>query len=168
MHRYTVRHLTENDLDLILIWRNHPKIRFNMKSQHVISRVEHQNWFAKSSQNPMCKLLIVEQQNKAIGFVSFSNVQLDGVSEWGFYVSPDAVSGSGKKICSCAISYAFENWNIKKIFGSVLAYNEPSKRLHLKLFFKEEGRFRRHICVQEAWYDLFCYGLLREEWPNSL
>ena len=43
-----LRDLHLNDLSLILEWRNSPKVRKNMYSQHEITIKEHLKWWEKS------------------------------------------------------------------------------------------------------------------------
>ena len=76
-----IRKVSEDDLTMVLSWRNHADVRRYMFTQHEISLDEHRNWFAKASQDPSRCLLIVEEAKQAIGYVQFSNVEDDGVGD---------------------------------------------------------------------------------------
>ena len=40
-----LRHLSEEHLDEVLKWRNHPQVRNSMISSKVISKSDHYEWF---------------------------------------------------------------------------------------------------------------------------
>jgi RimJ/RimL family protein N-acetyltransferase len=54
--------------------------------------------------------------------------------------------------------------NLHKVCGQVLAGNEASIRLHLKLGFHQEGILRQQQRIGESYRDLVCFGILRQEW----
>ena len=80
----TVRALTENDLPMVLAWRNHPAVRSYMLTQHEISLVEHRNWFARVKEDKARQQLIVWDGTDPIGFVQFNPICRGGIAEWGF------------------------------------------------------------------------------------
>jgi UDP-2,4-diacetamido-2,4,6-trideoxy-beta-L-altropyranose hydrolase len=133
-----IRKMHESDLKMILSWRNHPKIRACMHSQHEISLNEHRNWFLNTVENSKKHLLIFENKNEALGFVSFIETSGDGDADWGFYVSPSAPKGSGKLLGHAALQYGFSTLNLKKIRGEVLQNNSVSQAFHRMLGFKLE------------------------------
>jgi UDP-4-amino-4,6-dideoxy-N-acetyl-beta-L-altrosamine N-acetyltransferase len=163
----TIRPVTQVDLDMILRWRNHPSVRSFMLTQHEISPDEHAQWFASASTDSHQHLLIVEDATVPIGYVQFKNVSINGVSEWGFYTSPDAPKGSGKKLGKAALSYAFETLKLHKVVGQAFEFNLASMRFHEHLGFKHEGLLREHYLSEGRYHSLVCYGLLRREWELS-
>lgn len=151
-----IRPVTLLDLPLLLQWRNHPRVRQHMFTQHEIQAEEHVRWYAASSQDASKKLCIVEEVNKPIGYVQFNDVSLGGVSHWGFYTAPDAPKGTGKKLGETALHYAFTTLKLRKVCGQVVQTNQASQAFHEKLGFKLEE------IMQEQ--SLHCYGLLASEW----
>ncbi|MBT4147117.1 MAG: UDP-4-amino-4,6-dideoxy-N-acetyl-beta-L-altrosamine N-acetyltransferase [Gammaproteobacteria bacterium] len=156
------------DLPMILAWRNHPDIRRFMFNQHVIEMDEHRNWFEKTLNDPTRRLLIVEDRNEPFGYVQFSNVVSGGVSDWGFYVRPDAPKGNGRKLGITALNYAFSILDLHKVCGQAIANNKASISFHLRLGFAEEGMLREHHCNNGEYHSLICFGLLKYEWQPSL
>jgi UDP-4-amino-4,6-dideoxy-N-acetyl-beta-L-altrosamine N-acetyltransferase len=165
--RCIARQLVQDDLALILSWRNHPAVRRHMLTQHEISLAEHQQWFQRASGDTRKKLLIVEEAGIAIGHVNFSGVEPGGVADWGFYAAPRAARGSGKKICTTALKVAFDEYELHKVCGQALESNKASAGLHLSLGFSLEGRLREHIRTGQDYQDLLCFGLLKREWMTS-
>lgn len=152
------------DLDQVLYWRNHPDISRYMINQHKISPDEHRRWFEGVSKDPGKRVLIVEENAQALGFVQVSNVAAGATADWGFYAAPEAPKGFGRKLGVAAIDYAFRQLEIHKLCGQALEFNQASIRFHLQLGFQQEGVLRSQHRIGDRYYDLLCFGLLSQEW----
>lgn len=161
-----VRRVAEGDLSSVLAWRNHPDVRKFMLTQHEITLEEHLRWFERASRDPGRCLLIAEEEGRPLGFVHFTGVGPDGVADWGFYAAPEVPRGSGRKLGEAALDHAFQALGLHKVCGQALGFNEASIRFHLRLGFQQEGVLRRQHRLGDAWHDLVCFGLLREEWST--
>lgn len=153
-----------SDLERVLAWRNHPDVRCYMFTQQEIPWEEHVRWFDRSRNDPSKRLLIVEQREVALGFVHFSDVTPGGIANWGFYTVPGAQKGAGKKIGATALNFAFQEFELSKVCGQALEYNEASIRLHKALGFQQEGVLRNQQRIDGAYFDLICFGILKNEW----
>lgn len=162
-----IRTLEPSDLSLVLSWRNHPQIRRYMFTQHEISLDEHKNWFAKASQVASRRLLIVEDEHIPIGYVQFSNVVEGGVADWGFYASPEAPKGTGRKLGTTALNHAFRQLHLHKVCGQAIAFNSSSIAFHQRLGFKQEGELRDQCRIEGTYHSLICFGLLQHEWQQT-
>lgn len=160
----TIRPLTIEDLPLVLSWRNHPNVRQFMITQHEITLGEHSQWFAKCSQDPSRRLLMVEELGIPIGYVQFSGVVTGGVADWGFYARPDAPKGTGRKLGATALNHAFNALQLHKVCGQALAFNNGSIAFHERLGFVKEGVLRDQHRIDGTYHDLICFGLLKHEW----
>lgn len=165
---YLIRKVTECDLSMVLAWRNHAAVRCYMLTQHEISLDEHRNWFAKASDDPSRCLLIVEKDKQAIGYVQFSNVEVGGIADWGFYVRPNAPKGTGRKLGTIALNYAFGHLKLHKVCGQAIASNQASIVFHQRLGFQQEGVLRDQRYIDSAYHSLHCFGLLSVEWRAKL
>jgi len=161
---FLIRAMTEQDVELVLHWRNHIDIRRFMLTQHEISLEEHTMWFKRASTDPTRRLMLVEEDSQPLGFVQFSNVGVDEVSDWGFYVRPNAPKGSGRKLGEAALTHAFQAWNLHKVCGQAIAENIASISFHQRLGFVQEGVLREQSKIAGKRSDLFCFGLLKSEW----
>ena len=159
-----VRKVTEDDLPMVLAWRNHADVRRYMFTQHEIGLDEHRNWFAKASQDTSRCLLIVEENKQAFGYVQFSKVEDGGIADWGFYTSPEASKGTGRKLGVMALNYAFGSLKLHKVCGQAIASNQASIAFHQRLGFTLEGVLRDQQRVNGAYLSLHCFGLLSSEW----
>jgi UDP-4-amino-4,6-dideoxy-N-acetyl-beta-L-altrosamine N-acetyltransferase len=163
-----IRLLEERDLPQVREWRNHPNINHFMFSQGFISEKEHLTWFHQNSENTLKNLFIYEENESRMGFMQLQQtVGESGVFEWGFYINPDAEKGTGTRMTTLMLDKIFREFQAKRIFAKVLAYNLPSIKLHLKLEFKCEGVLRKHHFMSDEYYDVHCFGLLKEEWLQS-
>lgn len=160
----TVRPLVIEDLPLVLSWRNHPNVRQYMITQHEITLEEHQNWFAKCSQDSTRSLLMAVELDIPIGYVQFSGVGVGGVAYWGFYANPDTPKGTGRKIGAAALNHAFNELQLHKVCGQALAFNNGSIAFHQRLGFAKEGILRDQHRLNGIYHDLICFGLIRHEW----
>ena len=159
-----IRKVTDEDLPMVLAWRNHADVRRYMFTQHEIGLDEHRNWFAKASQDPSRCLLIVEEDKHAIGYVQFSKLEEGGVADWGFYARPDASKGTGRRLGTMALNYAFGSLKLHKICGQAIASNHASIAFHQRLGFALEGVLLDQKRINGVYHSLHCFGLLSAEW----
>ena len=159
-----VRPLTHQDLEQVLVWRNHPDVRRYMLTQHEISLEEHTRWFHRASQDPSRHLLLFENGAVPLGFVHIHQIAPGGVADWGFYVAPDAPRGTGRQLGRAALHHAFVQAGLHKLCGQALASNERSIRFHLSQGFQQEGILRQQHFHEQRYQDIWCFGLLASEW----
>jgi UDP-4-amino-4,6-dideoxy-N-acetyl-beta-L-altrosamine N-acetyltransferase len=159
-----VRGMLEDDLPMVLAWRNHPQVRRFMLTQHEISLAEHCQWFQRAVQDSKRRLLIVQEHGNPIGYVQFSSVEPGGISDWGFYVRPDAEKGMGRKLGDTALHHAFSHLKLHKVCGQTMASNHPSIRFHERLGFKREAEIRDQKRLNDQHHNLICFGLLHADW----
>jgi len=162
-----IRPLKADDLSMIMKWRNHPNVRKYMFSQHEISNEEHKCWFDNCVNDKKRHLFLFEKDGIPLGFVSFYEVNEGNITDWGFYLSPQAPKGTGYLLGKTALSYAFDKLNSHKICGQVLSYNQKSIDFHLRLGFKEEGNLREQHFDGENYHSVIIFGLLKSESQTS-
>lgn len=156
--------MIEDDLPMVLTWRNHPEVSRYMLTQHEISLAEHTQWFMRAVQDNTRRLLIVQEQGNPIGYVQFSNVKPGGVADWGLYARPEASKGTGSKLGASALDHAFGQLKLNKVCGQAIDTNQASIRFHERLGFKREGVLRDQKRMNEQYQTLICFGLLAHEW----
>lgn len=159
-----VRKMQDADLEQVLAWRNHPDVRRFMYTQHEITLEEHRVWFAAAKQDRTKNLLVYEVNNKATGFVQFTQLNASRNADWGFYLAPDAAKGTGQHLGKTALNYAFQKRQLHKVCGQALAFNEKSIRFHRALGFQQEGVLRQQFYDGTVYHDVVCFGLLASEW----
>ena len=160
----TTRLMTVDDLEMVLRWRNAPKVCKFMFDSAEIEQATHREWFALTSCNATRRLLIVEADEIPLGFVQFDSTDTGAVSHWGFYARPDAERGAGKAIGVSALDYAFDQLELHKVCGLVLDFNEASIRMHRYLGFQQEGFLREQHRAEGLYHSVVQFGLLHKEW----
>jgi UDP-4-amino-4,6-dideoxy-N-acetyl-beta-L-altrosamine N-acetyltransferase len=161
-----LRLMVASDLEGVLKLRNHPEVRRYMFTQHEISIEEHALWFERASHNQSVRLLIFDVDKVCMGFVQLKKTSEPGVVSWGFYVTPDAPKGMGRRLGNAALSRVFEVENFHKICGQALYYNQPSIDFHKSLGFTQESVLQRQHLIGEKYHDLICFGLNKTEWSK--
>lgn len=164
-----LREMNSTDLQTVLDWRNNPEVSKYMYSRHIISIEEHRRWFERASIEPNKRLLILDVDEVALGFASLSiSTEFIGVAEWGFYISPNAPKGTGRRLGQAVLDYCFTKLGLHKVVGRVLEFNHKSIRFHQSLGFTVEGTWREHYYDSEAYYSLVCFGILKSEWRSNV
>jgi len=170
-----IRPVREEDLDMLLNWRNHPDIRKAMLNQKKISWDEHLHWFHhKIDQDYKHAYFFeyehLEQEYRPTGFISFSLDTNKRIADWGFYLSPEFIHNNinlGSALGETAIDFGFKHLLLHKIYGQVIAYNKRSITFHKNMGFLEEGILREHFFDGKNHYDIHCFGLIKEQWKTK-
>ena len=85
-----LRPMTDNDLEIVLKWRNLPEVREMMFTQHEISWNEHQAWWNKVKQDQTKCWLIYSCNSVDVGVVYFYDIdKQNNCGDWGFYLGED-------------------------------------------------------------------------------
>jgi UDP-4-amino-4,6-dideoxy-N-acetyl-beta-L-altrosamine N-acetyltransferase len=157
-----LRKMVHDDLEIVRCWRNHPSVNKYMFKQEYITVDNHIEWFDSLSSDSLHQLFIYEENDKAIGFIHLKQKNKQtSVYEWGFYIEPESEKGTGTRMLQSAIKKVFNELNAHKIFGEVLEFNYASIRVHQSLGFKQEGLLKEHHVVDNEYYDVLCFGLVK-------
>jgi UDP-4-amino-4,6-dideoxy-N-acetyl-beta-L-altrosamine N-acetyltransferase len=163
---YKLNLMSPADLDLVLIWRNDPRVRNNMYTNHIITEAEHRSWFGRASIDPSKRLLMcVDESDVPVGVIIFSDIdQVQKRATWAFYSGDSARRGVGSEMERLALDYAFDNLGLKKLNCEVLSFNMPVVAFHRKHGFQVEGIFRAHYSRDGVAHDVYRLALCREAW----
>jgi UDP-4-amino-4,6-dideoxy-N-acetyl-beta-L-altrosamine N-acetyltransferase len=163
-----IRPIEEQDLPLVLEWRNSSRIRQWMYTDHLISWEEHVQWYKRLKDSKDKATLIYEKESIPTGVVNFTQI----VPEhrrcfWGFYLGQEGLQpGTGSDMGRQALHYAFQIYSVDKICAEALDHNEASVAFHLKLGFVQEGLLRRHVIKGGQHLDVRCFALFRDQFEE--
>ncbi|WP_010097563.1 UDP-4-amino-4,6-dideoxy-N-acetyl-beta-L-altrosamine N-acetyltransferase [Ornithinibacillus scapharcae] len=165
---YALRSMKEDDLSLILQWRNSEKIREVMYSNEEISWEEHYNWFQNMKERSDYKVYIFTFKEKPVGIVNFRHINFDHRRcEWGLYIGEEKTpKGTGIVMGVYAIEKAFHEMKMHKICSHVLVNNTASCRYHEKMGFDIEGRLVDHVRRGESYIDVWQLALFQSKWED--
>ena len=160
-----LRLIHEDELELMLTWRNAPAVRRNMYTHHEITLVEHLAWWQQVRERSDCRYLMYVQDGVPAGIVYITQLNgQDSSAFWGFYSSPNAPRGIGSCMEFLTLEHVFEDLRLHKLSCEVLAFNQPVLRLHEKFGFRVEGIFREQHALDGEFHDVHRLALLRREW----
>lgn len=163
-----LRTIRDDELNLMLSWRNAPAVRANMYNRHEISKEEHLAWWARTSQRTDQLYFMYENEGQPLGIVGITAIDMvNGNCSWAFYASPEAPRGTGSRMEYLTLEYIFGLLKMHKLYCEVLAFNAPVLKLHKKFGFIVEGIFRQHHQINDIHIDIYRLGLLQEEWARE-
>ena len=162
-----LRQMTQDDLNLVLEWRNHPDTRKYMFSQHKISPEEHAQWFDRLGRDNSQTALLYIVNDVALGYVNFKKIEAPATANWGFHLNHAAPKGTGKQFGQTALNYAFEVIKLRKVCSQVLEFNEKSIKFHLNLGFQREETMQQQYFNGKNYYNIEFFRLLASEWTGG-
>lgn len=72
------------------------------------------------------------------------------------------------KTVKAIIDITFNEFKLNRIEFRIASENEKSKKIPIKLGFKEEGKIRQGGFLYDHYVDLIIYGILAEEWCKEI
>ncbi|KWV30959.1 GNAT family N-acetyltransferase [Micromonospora rifamycinica] len=140
-----LREATEDDVNLMLSWRNQETNRQVSKTSHRITAEEHAAWWARVRADPAHRILMYVHDGLTAGVVTFSDLRLDGprTASWGFYLDADGLAGRGATlpawlgVMRAAVDYAFDVLALDRLDGEVLAHNTVVRQMNRRFRFVE-------------------------------
>jgi hypothetical protein len=133
-----------------------------MCNTHAFSKDEGGQCFKRVICHPSRKLWIVEDQAGLFGFAQFSDVRIGRAADWGFYLWPDGVNGSGITSGNLILDYTFSTLELSKICGQVVASNLVSSAFQNKMRFREEDILGGQQIIDEIRHTIMCLVGLRQ------
>jgi len=165
----TLRPMADTDVVNVLEWRNAPKVRSNMYSQHEISIEEHRLWWERTKTSEKSLYLVYEREEIPLGVVAFTEIEDDHkTASWAFYASPTEPKGTGRRMEVLALELAFsEPLSLRKLSCEVLSTNTPVIKLHKSFGFKTEGVFIEHKRIGGELVDVHRLTIFQNDWRLS-
>jgi len=163
-----LRPITEDDLNIVLRWRNSEVVRRFMLKDHIITQEEHKKYYHRILKDQSCEWLVAEFRGRPMGVVCIKEInRKDGTCTWGMHIGEDMRnSGIGVLMEIHAIDRMVEHHAIRKIWGETLESNRRIILMHKKFGFKEEGVLRKHVRRGEKYEDVIATALFTYKWPE--
>lgn len=170
--RLILRSYEEDDVNALVDGLNNFEVAkwlegvpFPYTEEHAKSFIE----LAKSQdENSKIMLAIVlKENNKVIGGTEIRNInQKDGTAGGGIWINEKyQKNGYGIEAFSCRNKYCFDVLGLRRIENGYFKGNEKSRKMQIRLGYKEEGiRRRKYLCLATNEYIDECItGLLKDE-----
>ncbi len=163
-----LRPMKEEDLEMVLGWRNAEHVRRYSLTNHLINLKDHQEWYQNVYKNPTCEWLIAESKNEPIGVISITDINnQNGTCTWGMYIGEKVGNlGMGVLLEIRAIDRVFNHHGIMKLWGQALESNRILM-MHKRFGFVEEGLLRSHIFRNGKYENIILIALFADQWPEN-
>ncbi|MCX5726097.1 MAG: GNAT family protein [Candidatus Saganbacteria bacterium] len=161
--------LDDSDTDFVVSLRNDPIIRERFFSTDPVTRESHLKFLANSEAKGDM-VFIVEKDGEPIGQVAIFNIDAKNkkVEGGAFVLKPDAEGlGIGAFVEYNMLDFAFSVMGVNRVHAEALDTNVEILKLHKNFGFREEGRLREHVIINGEKHDVYCLGLLKNEWDRN-
>jgi len=133
--------LNSIEKEMILNWRNHPKIKSVMHNTIDISLKDHLDFIDTLKNRTDKKYFLVKEDKTDIGVIDFINIKNDE-AELGIYTNP-LLRGYGNILLNEICNYAFQTLKIKLLKAEVYSINTAAIKLYKKFKFVEKNRAKQ-------------------------
>lgn len=161
-----LRPMVEEDLELVLKWRNLKDVRRYMLNAHIISLAEHREWYKRMKKKSNCELLMAVFQDSPVGVITIMDIKRsDKTCTWGMYIGEDMRNiGIGVLMEIHAIDRIVNHHKIRKIWGETLESNNRLILMHKRFGFEVEGIFKKHVYREGRYEDVIRTALFTDRW----
>jgi RimJ/RimL family protein N-acetyltransferase len=166
----TLRALEPSDMEVLRSFHNDPGIaRLIMGWSYPISTTDQQRWYESITSDPLNKRFAIDTgQHGFIGISTLTNIDLKYRSAFhGIMIGAKDTQGKGygTDTVMATMRFAFDELGLERLDGEIVEFNEPSRRLYVdKCGWTIEGKRRRSVYRNGAWYDSLVVGILRQEY----
>jgi RimJ/RimL family protein N-acetyltransferase len=134
-----------------------------------ISNAQQSIWFEKNHNNQnQIRLIIETDDDGKVGFANIVNIDWKNRSAFhGIKIANKKFRsrGIGTDTVMAVMKYAFEELQLNRLDGSIIEYNESSKKLYCeKCGWKIEGIKRKSVFKGNEYHNEIYVGILRDEY----
>ena len=170
----TLRAMEIEDQELLRGMVNDPEIEKMVGGySYPVSKEQQLNWFnSKDNDSNNLRLIIETEEDGAIGFANIVNIDWKNRSAFhGIKIANKKFRsrGIGTDTVMSVMKYAFEELQLNRLDGSIIEYNEASRKLYCdKCGWIVEGVKRKSSFKINEYHDELLVGILREEYFELL
>jgi len=170
----TLRAIEEKDQDLLRDMVNDPEIEKMIGGYSFpVSSYQQMSWFESNINNQNHLRLIIEtDEDGAIGFANIVDIDWKNRSAFhGIKIANKKFRsrGIGTDTVMAVMKYAFEELQLNRLDGTIIKYNEPSRKLYCdKCGWIVEGTKRQAVFKQNEYHDELIVGILKEEYAKLI
>ncbi len=161
-------HLTLEEKELVLKYRNTDRVRLNMINNDIIPMEQHLNWLDSLKNMEDCKYYIVYINNISVAAFYFTSIDYaNKKAEWGFYLFEENI-GYGALIEYLGIEYFFYSLNFNLLYCKVLTSNTRTYNLHINsFFFSKDTLYDEKIINNNSVINLLGLSMKKEVWDKK-
>jgi RimJ/RimL family protein N-acetyltransferase len=168
--KVNLRPLEKKDSNLIVRWRNDPRVLRSFFSPFLIHPAGQEKWFESLQSDPKRLVFIIETpEGKPAGMVGLDNIDRKNQQcENGFLlVDPDQPDNAWVfESVFLLMEYAFKELNMHRIYS--ITYAERFENDWFKFTgWQQEVVLRQSVFMGGKFHDRIVWGVLREDWFES-
>jgi RimJ/RimL family protein N-acetyltransferase len=170
----TLRAMEEDDQELLRQMVNDPEIEKMIGGYSFpISKFQQNKWFESNANDQNNVRLIIEtEEDGAIGFANIVNIDWKNRTAFhGIKISNKKfrAKGIGTDTVMAVMKYAFEELQLSRLDGTIIEYNEPSRKVYCdKCGWKVEGIRRKAVFKSNEYHNELIVGILKEEYEELI
>lgn len=166
----TLRAIEAGDLAKLHVWANDPDLWSLLGGWHFpTSLLQTQAWFENLARDPLNQRFAIDVPGS--GLVGTANlVDIDWKNNHAFHgmmIGDPGMRGKGVgvDVIMATMRYAFDELHLKRLDGSMIAYNEASLAVYCgKCAWKEEGRQRDWYYRAGRYWDRILVGVSADDY----
>jgi RimJ/RimL family protein N-acetyltransferase len=165
-----LRAIERSDLELLAKWSNDPDIQYMLGGWHTpSSHLVMDEWLKRISSDPLnLRFAIDHEELGLIGTANLVDINWKDKNAFhGMLLGDKDIRGKGigVDVVFSIMRYAFEELGLNRLDGSMIDYNEPSKKLYLnKCGWKIEGTQRGWYWRKNQHWDKVMVGVTRDDY----
>ena len=139
-----VRPITDDDTDMVVRWRNNPRVVNNFLHREPVTREDHTRWLRTKVDTGLVQQFVITriEDDRPIGCVYLRDIDRQtGQCEYGVFIGEDDCVGHGygNEVCKWAVSHARDALGLKKMILRVLEGNESAYKSYVNAGFTQRS-----------------------------
>lgn len=144
-------------------WRNDDELRSRTREYSLLNMVNQEDWFEKVSRDRNNEMFAIHYKTGFIGICGLCYIDwVSRKAEVSIYIGDKHYQHKGIQALQLLKNKAFDEYNLRRLWAEVYAFNEYNIQLFEEGGFVYEGRLRHHVFKLGKYHDSLMYGLLRE------
>lgn len=156
------------DIEIYMKWMNDKNVTDNIgQTQYVTTFEKEKEWLESTNKGNKYQFAIINNNDELIGNCSLFDLDfINGNATVGIFIGEEKYRGKGlgTETLKLLIGYGFNNLNLNNIMLTVFSFNERAIKCYKKVGFKEIGRRRKNITINNKRYDTIYMDIIREEY----
>lgn len=162
MNEVIIHKTRKHDIDSIVSVENDDE-----NSQFIFPNSKEEHFKLMTDEN-FEHLLLKSKNNKILGFVILAGLKnINRSIEFRRIVIKQKGKGIGRIVIKKLIKYSFENLNCNRFWLDVLERNQRARYLYQSEGFKEEGKLRECIMIENKFESLIIMSILKNEYLKT-
>lgn len=167
-----LREVEEDDLDLIVKWRNDPEILKWLFSYLPLCEAKQRKWYEKYLNDDTQQTFIIKakEEKTPIGTIGLTDIDYKNQkAELTIIIGEKEYRGRGLggEALKLLVKFAFNEMNLRKIKALVFSDNVKAIILYEKCGFKEDGTLKDEIYRDDKFRDILIMSIWRRENNDS-